>query len=294
LATFTDNATNKFPSVINNSYTISNITANHAITATFSMIPPIPVNGACGNSNGKTLNAAPTTDLCSTGTPSIVTGTGPWNWSCSGSNGGITTSCSAFLAKAPFALTITTKPLSTPLSYNSKTGIITFTVTGTATVLELEASTSTSDSWILKGTLTFAKGKGTFKYTVIANTSSKVRQGSISIGGQSYAISQTGMPSKLTLTPSSTNPLSKEGGSMVVGVAIYPADGSWKIESVKWTPITATDWLHGFSAGIVTSGNSSLSLTADANSTGKPRGGVFTLLSSDGKSKKTVTVKQAK
>src|SRR5262249_30876840 len=40
-------------------------------------------------------SAAPTTGLCSGGLVSSVSGTGPWNWSCAGSNGGTTASCQA-------------------------------------------------------------------------------------------------------------------------------------------------------------------------------------------------------
>ena len=53
------------------------------------------VNGACGSANGGTFSVAPNTNLCSIGTPSSVTGTGPWSWSCAGSGGGSTASCSA-------------------------------------------------------------------------------------------------------------------------------------------------------------------------------------------------------
>jgi hypothetical protein len=55
------------------------------------------VNGSCGSSNGGSFYTAPTTNLCSAGTASSVTGAGPWNWSCAGSGGGTTAQCSALL-----------------------------------------------------------------------------------------------------------------------------------------------------------------------------------------------------
>ncbi len=58
-------------------------------------IAVVPVNGACGTSNGVTATTTPTTNLCSIGTPSTASGTGPWTWSCSGISGGTTASCSA-------------------------------------------------------------------------------------------------------------------------------------------------------------------------------------------------------
>jgi parallel beta-helix repeat protein len=58
------------------------------------LAPPPPVNGVCGSSNGTTLSTTPT-NLCNTGTSSALAGSGPWSWTCIGSNGGTTASCSA-------------------------------------------------------------------------------------------------------------------------------------------------------------------------------------------------------
>lgn len=84
--------TNGFVTTSANPLTISNVTATMAITANFSADP---VNGTCGSSNGATLTDTTSANLCSTGSVSVVTGTGPWNWSCSGLNGGATANCSA-------------------------------------------------------------------------------------------------------------------------------------------------------------------------------------------------------
>ena len=53
------------------------------------------VNGACGAANGVGAIGAPTTNLCNTGTASAIAGTGPWTWSCAGSNGGTSAACDA-------------------------------------------------------------------------------------------------------------------------------------------------------------------------------------------------------
>jgi len=53
------------------------------------------VSGVCGSANGKPVLSAPTTNLCSSGTPTTVSGSGPWNWSCNGSDGGSNANCSA-------------------------------------------------------------------------------------------------------------------------------------------------------------------------------------------------------
>jgi hypothetical protein len=57
--------------------------------------PPPPVNGQCGPANGTPTSTKPTTGLCSVGTATSVSGSGPWTWGCNGSNGGTNASCSA-------------------------------------------------------------------------------------------------------------------------------------------------------------------------------------------------------
>lgn len=56
-----------------------------------------PIHGVCGTSNGGFLAVAPTSNLCSGGIPSLVSGSGPWTWYCTGSNGGGTAGCSTRL-----------------------------------------------------------------------------------------------------------------------------------------------------------------------------------------------------
>lgn len=53
------------------------------------------VNGVCGAANGVAVSIAPGSGLCQTGSPSSITGAGPWSWNCSGSKGGTTAGCSA-------------------------------------------------------------------------------------------------------------------------------------------------------------------------------------------------------
>ncbi len=80
----------------------------NSVTATRNIIYAIPANGSCGASNNATLTVAPTSYLCNSGTASGVTGTGPWGWTCSGTNGGTTSTCSANIAiPAPTQFTVT-------------------------------------------------------------------------------------------------------------------------------------------------------------------------------------------
>lgn len=51
--------------------------------------------GTCGTANNATFDSKPSNNLCSAGTASEVTGSGPWNWTCGGS------SCTAWKTGAP-------------------------------------------------------------------------------------------------------------------------------------------------------------------------------------------------
>lgn len=53
------------------------------------------VDAVCGASNNVPSLSAPTSGFCEKGTYLGMTGTGPWNWSCEGLNGGKMASCSA-------------------------------------------------------------------------------------------------------------------------------------------------------------------------------------------------------
>lgn len=59
-----------------------------------------PVNGVCAADKLVPQASKPSGTICSVGTPTAVTGSGPWNWQCKGLNGGTTASCSAPLLGA--------------------------------------------------------------------------------------------------------------------------------------------------------------------------------------------------
>lgn len=62
--------------------------------------------GYCGPANRGSFASAPATDLCSSGSVANFSGTGPWNWSCTGAAGGTIASCSAALQGAPVMYTL--------------------------------------------------------------------------------------------------------------------------------------------------------------------------------------------
>jgi prepilin-type N-terminal cleavage/methylation domain-containing protein len=56
-----------------------------------------PIVGSCGSANGFSFYTAPTENLCSSGTASPISGSGPWSWNCTGAYTGGDASCTASL-----------------------------------------------------------------------------------------------------------------------------------------------------------------------------------------------------
>ena len=65
-----------------------------------------PLNGVCGTANNQSYYSVPTVNLCSAGTASAVSGSGPWTWVCIGSNGGSSSlTCTAQKSSIPPVIT---------------------------------------------------------------------------------------------------------------------------------------------------------------------------------------------
>lgn len=80
--------------------TATNTGGTGAASVASSLVTPMaPVNGVCGSANGGSFISVPTSNLCSAGTASSVSGGGSWNWTCGGTNGGLIATCSAILQR---------------------------------------------------------------------------------------------------------------------------------------------------------------------------------------------------
>lgn len=81
------------------------------------------VSGVCGGANGVAVTSMPSEELCAHGTPTRVTGLGPWLWNCSGADGGETQSCTAPLGSKPQQVSepaATLPPAATPTAASSE------------------------------------------------------------------------------------------------------------------------------------------------------------------------------
>jgi hypothetical protein len=74
---------------------------NGYVFSTFTTGTTAAVNGVCGTSNGGSFSVAPSTNLCSAGTASLVTNPGSWTWTCNGEYTGTNASCSATVTGTP-------------------------------------------------------------------------------------------------------------------------------------------------------------------------------------------------
>lgn len=115
----------------NLTYTTAPIAADCSVIATF-VLAGTPVDGMCGSDNNLSLPAPPT-HLCNAGTPSAVLGAGPWTWSCQGSAGGATASCSAQKATGLIST-------ATTLSLTPNPAVVSRNVTATVVVSESNSS----------------------------------------------------------------------------------------------------------------------------------------------------------
>ena len=91
-------------------------------TQTTAVVAGIVV-GVCGSANGAVaLASAPTTNLCNAGTPSAVSGAGPWTWTCSGTGGAANAACSVSTLSVIGVPSITTNPYSQASGWFTRTG----------------------------------------------------------------------------------------------------------------------------------------------------------------------------
>ena len=181
----TFNSWNGCDSVNVNSCTVT-MTVDRNVTATFIAI----VNGACGSSNNVDLTSAPTTGLCSTGTPTTVSGNGPWTWTCQGSNSGTNANCTANLSQSVGYCTYSLSPSGQSFGYAGGTGSVVVSSSDSCTPQAWTAAAN--ESWITVTSVGNTSGDScTVTFSVSANEyGGSERAGAITIAGQTFSVTQ--------------------------------------------------------------------------------------------------------
>ena len=177
----------------------------------------------------------------------VYYGTDPVNWSWTLFQQLLNPSC-----------TYSVNPPSTTLPASGGSGNI-----GVTTVGGCAWTAAASQTWI--HTTSSGIGSGTVAYTVDANSTTSARAGSITVGGQTFTISQTGATCTYALSSSGTSlPASGGSGNIVVNTA----------GGCAWTAAASQTWIHTTSSG---TGSGTVAYTVDANATTSLRTGTITV-----------------
>ncbi|MCX6887802.1 MAG: N-acetylmuramoyl-L-alanine amidase, partial [Verrucomicrobia bacterium] len=164
----------------------------------------------------------------------VYYGTDPVNWSWTLFQQLLNPSC-----------TYSVNPPSTTLPASGGSGNI-----GVTTVGGCAWTAAASQTWI--HTTSSGIGSGTVAYTVDANSTTSARAGSITVGGQTFTISQTGATCTYALSSSGTSlPASGGSGNIVVNTA----------GGCAWTAAASQTWIHTTSSG---TGSGTVAYTVDA------------------------------
>ena len=276
-------------------YVISNVAAGHTVVISFSTnrFLTLGINGPgkvtsspSGIDCGATCSAEYKSGTRVTLTPipddnSVFTG---WTGACTG-----TGTCSVAMSAdktvgAAFSsgsCTYTLSPESRNLAY--KGGAITIRVTASDHSFCLSPGIQNNTDWITYATTPFVKNKGSIKLTIPALDSSVGRSGTLTIGGRTFTVSQTGKPCTMTLAPPSSPLIPKAGGSGSFTVTVTPSDCAWSL-----APDITPAWIHA------TAGSGGVGYTVDENTGTRTRTGKIVATLALSKKSKSFTVKQGK
>ena len=165
-----------------------------------------------------------------------------------------------------FAYSVTCAPAISPtsrsISQSSTTGSVTVSA---ATGCGWTAASNAS--WISISSGGSGSGNGTVSYSVAANTATTARNGTMTIAGQTFSISQAASGCTYSLTPASrTSPATGESNTAAVTA---PTGCSWTAASgASWITITG---------GTSGSGNGAVSYDIAENTAGAQRTGTMTI-----------------
>jgi len=144
------------------------------------------VTGHCGSAQGETFTTPPTDNLCSSGTASAVTGSGPNQWTCAGSGGGLSQNCISYLT-SNFAAPITTI---VPAGGSYSTGSIQATLTCSNTSASINYSTDGGATWLVYSSPITVTGNTTVLYYAVDPTGQHTEQ----TRSATYSITTGGPP----------------------------------------------------------------------------------------------------
>ena len=206
-------------------------------------VQAVPVNGACGSASGGSSASAPSANLCSTGSASLVSGSnGAWGWTCMGENGGTASNACA----APYA-SQTLSLSATPTSIEAgRTASILASSNSNLTV-SLSASGAPANACTLSGTTLNGVNEGSC--TVTAS-----QAGTGDSGTQRY-LAATPVSTTVTITQSTTSACEayrSRAGAKVIDLTSSPGGQTVRGDAAKFNVIFGSafnDTITGGNAG---------------------------------------------
>jgi hypothetical protein len=154
----------------------------------------------------------------------------------------------------------------------SETGLVSIT-----THAACAWTADTTDGWITITTTASGTGPGGIGYSLAANTNAVVRIGHLTIGGQSFTITQSGLPCSYAVAP--TN-VSRTFNAETTTVSVTALEGC------TWTVSNGASWIQILS-GTNGSGTSDVTFLVESNASTLPRSTVMVVAGAE------VTVEQA-
>ena len=173
-----------------------------------------PIPAVCGTSNGATFTSAPTNNLCSSGTATVVTGAGPWSWHCVGSATGANASCSANLPSASCPAT---------------------TISNCVLANTPNANTSGGCNTGYTGTCSYSCSNGA--WSLVSNTCAPCTDSPISWACSTYA-GQFGIPTNAT-NGTLTGTQNSCSGTVTYTGGCYTLSLTYRTDS--WSPADSSD-----------------------------------------------------
>ncbi|WP_239026966.1 cadherin-like domain-containing protein [Geomonas oryzisoli] len=121
----------------------SNSSGSASLSAFTITVSTAAVNGSCGSAHGSVVSSVPAANLCTDGTPSAVSGSGPWSWRCSGLYGGATGYCSATKLASTIPAVVTGLPTGDYTGGKEGTAFTVKRTDGTGTAVTAYTGTAT-------------------------------------------------------------------------------------------------------------------------------------------------------
>jgi hypothetical protein len=161
----------------------------------------------------------------------------------------------------PASCTYDISPTSSLFSSLGNTGMVTVTTSDSS----CSWSATSNASWITITAGSAGTGYGTVSYSVSTNTG-KTRSGTMTIAGQTFTVSQSGVDCSYSI--SSTSKSFPSSGTGSVGVTAT--------SGCSWTASSNANWIT-ITAGSSGSGNGTVSYSVSANTGTSPRSGTMTI-----------------